>query len=197
MDIKKKFFSFIEGKSGLSIIKIIVGLLLIFGSLVSGYFYFSSKNGEQDAEEQVIAKEVSVISLDGTGEASTFIEAPGSIRAETKIDVPAMAGGTIRGMFFNVGDTVVRNQLLASVYDSAVLTNLNTASANVSNLRVSLLNTERIADQSIRQAELGVQSAREQVEAAEISLASANPSAILAELSFIFEVSGSRAASWS
>jgi HlyD family secretion protein len=157
-------------KNGLSLINIIISIALIAGTFISGYLYFSSRRSEETAVEPARAKEVEILKLDGAGIAKSFIEAPGSIRAETQIDVPAMAGGTIRGVYFNIGDNIVQNQVLATVYDSTVMANLNTARANVSNLRVNLLSTERIADESIRQAEIGVQSARQQVEAAEIAL---------------------------
>ena len=160
----------INYKKVISLPKILITLFLLIGTIASGYVFFKSRNGDNVLEEQAQAKQVETIKLAAGGEASSFLEAPGSVRAETKIDLPAMAGGTIRGIYFKTGDNVVQNQLLATIYDSTVMANLNMAQTTVSNLRTNVLTTERIADEAVRQAERGVQSAREQVEAAQIAV---------------------------
>src|SRR3989339_882161 len=102
-----------------------------------------------------------------------FIETIGAIKPETQIDVTANIGGSVKNIYFNLGDDVYVNKLLASLYDGAVLTGLNNAQTNYANMQSNLSSTEILGNEAIRQAEIGVQSAEETIKSAEIALNSA------------------------
>ncbi|MCD4762236.1 efflux RND transporter periplasmic adaptor subunit [bacterium] len=151
-------------------VMIIVTLVLIIGAIITGKNYISGNNQEKIDENTPIVKEVRTIKLDLNKQDSVLIDTVGSVRAEASVEIAATTQGTVRGIYFKVGDKVNNNRLLVSLYDSTILTNLNNANTNLVNVQSNLSTTKRMADESVRQAELGVQSAEETIEAARISL---------------------------
>lgn len=152
---------------------VIVTILLVAGTVYSGYSYFSSSTKAQEGVEknQVLAKEVKTVILDLAKDNTDLITTVGTVKAEARIDAVALVSGTIRGLYFQVGDSVLANKYLASLANSSISTSYNNAQINIMNLENNLASTERITDETIRQAELGVQNALESVQAAEIALA--------------------------
>lgn len=152
------------------IFMIVAFLIIAIGTSAS---FRAIKNNNQP--EEVMAqklKKVSVIELN-TNNDEAFIETVGVIKPEKQITVTANTHGTVQGVYFEIGDNVSANHLLASLYDSTVLTNLNNASTNYNNMQNNLSTTELLSNENIRQAEIGVQSALERVRSAEIALSSA------------------------
>ena len=131
-----------------------------------------SKPDINKTEEKVL-KEVTVLAINKNSNNSSFVKTSGAVRAKTQIDITATGKGTVRGIYFDIGDQVKINKILASLYNNATLTSLNNAQTNHDNMQSSLGATARINNETIRQAELGIQAAIEQVESAEIRLKSA------------------------
>lgn len=130
---------------------------------------------DKNEPEEVIAqklKKISFVNLD-TGNDESFIETIGVIKPEKQIEISANTRGTVQGVYFEVGDNVSVNKLLASLYDSTVLTNLNNAQTNYTNMQNNKSSTKLLSNESIRQAEIGVQSSLERIQSAEIALDSA------------------------
>jgi RND family efflux transporter MFP subunit len=101
------------------------------------------------------------------------IRAVGKVTAESRIDVPAMANGTVQNILFEIGDRVSANSTLARLYDSATQANLMNAQTHVDNMRANLLSAERLAEENILQARIGVESAQEAIRSAQIALETA------------------------
>jgi len=116
-----------------------------------------------------IAKQVQTIVL-GEHQTADTIETAGNVKAETKVDVISLGSGTIRNIYFDIGDNVFANKLLASLSESSVSTNYNTAKNNYDNIQNNLSATERLANEAITRAELGIITAEESVISAEIAL---------------------------
>lgn len=135
---------------------------------------FTRGKETQSTEELIIAKEVQTKTLSNDEYDSQSIDVVGSVNAETSVDVIAMTRGTVKNIFFNIGDSVIINQTLISMYDNSTLTSLNNAQTNLINTQSSKDATVRILEESVRQAELGIQSAKESIDAAEIGLKTAN-----------------------
>jgi RND family efflux transporter MFP subunit len=155
----------------LKIAMIVVAVILIGTVVYAAKSSKSSKNDgtENTAEKKVIAKQVETIIL-GESESSDTIETAGSVKAETKVDVVSLGSGTIRNLYFDIGDNIFANKLLASISDNSVSTNYSTAKNNFDNLQNNLSATERLADEAITRAEIGVLTAEESVISAEIAL---------------------------
>lgn len=147
--------------------KNILSVLLLASILIS-----STACGKQevDAPEEQVIKQVKTFTIDKASQDVSFIDASGSIKAEAQVEVTAAANGTVRGIHFKVGNKVQVNKILASLYDSTNLSNLNNAQTNQNNMKSNLEAIGRITDESIRQAEIGVQSAEDQITSAEIAL---------------------------
>ena len=146
---------------------IIVSILLI--ATVAYAVKNSQTKIEQDQENNNIAKQVQTIVL-GEHQTADAIETAGSVKAETKVDVISLGSGTIRDLYFDIGDSVFANKLLTSLSESSVSTNYNTTKNNFDNLQNNLSATERLADEAIKRAELGIITAEESVISAEIAL---------------------------
>lgn len=166
---ESKFKKFIKKPTTIAVVAI---LLLV--TAVSAGKGIINKNGETNEQEEARNKEqVQTALIDLDSSVDSFIESVGTVKAETQIDVIATTRGTLKGLFFEVGDEVELNQTLASLFDASTLTNLNNARTNLSNSKNNLQATDRITTENIRQAELGVESAKQSVESAEIGLKSA------------------------
>lgn len=149
-----------------------VAILLIITAVSAGKNIIG--NAEEVKEEYITKKQVRTVSIDLQDETSSFIEAVGAVKAEAQVDVLSTARGTLRGLFFEVGDEISLNQTLASLHDTSVLISLNNAQTNLSNTENSLKATERITTETIAQAEIGIKNAEEAVNAAEIGLKTTN-----------------------
>ena len=152
------------------IIKIIVTVFLLAGLIAAGYSVINNNIASEAEGVEKLIKEVKTAKIDLLSDTTSFIETVGTVKAEAQIDVTATTRGTIRGIYFNVGDEVNINKLLASLYDSSTLTNRNNAQTNFVNMQSNLLATERITNETVHQAEIGVQAAEESIKAAEIGL---------------------------
>src|SRR3989339_849225 len=97
-------------------------------------------------------KKVETIILDMNND-DAFIETIGAIKPETQIDVTANIGGSVKNIYVN--------KLLASLYDGAVLTGLNNAQTNYANMQNNLSSTEILGNEAIRQAEIALNSAQD------------------------------------
>src|SRR3989339_784665 len=120
------------------------------------------KNNNQEPQEVMAQKlkKVETIILDMNND-DAFIETIGAIKPETQIDVTANIGGSVKNIYFNIGDDVYVNKLLASLYDGAVLTGLNNAQTNYANMQNNLSSTEILGNEAIRQAEIALNSAQD------------------------------------
>lgn len=151
----------------------LITLLLIGGAAWAGYSYFA-QNGQKTAENSGNDPiEVSVAVLETDKKGLGQIQAVGQVKAESRIDVPAMANGTVRSISFDIGDRVGANSTLVSLYDSATQANLMNARTHADNMRANLLSAERLAEENILQARIGVESAEEAIRSAEIALETA------------------------
>ena len=101
-------------------------LLVVFGVASSGFGIFG-ENGENQDLPTIIAKEVQTAILDLDSGTKNLIETVGTLKAQNQVDVTATVPGTVRSLFFDIGDEVSVNKILGFLYDSANLTNLNNA----------------------------------------------------------------------
>lgn len=150
-----------------------IAIFLLIIAIISGFIWFKThqKLNENTAESKV--NEVRVLAAEQNGQNNSSIEAIGQIKAKTKIDVVAMAGGTLKNIFFQVGNEVKANQVLANIVSPETAINLLNSETNYASQRSNLAATLIIADQTNRQAELGLQAAEETVRTAEIGLKNA------------------------
>lgn len=128
---------------------------------------------EEIVTESKKTKKVETLKIEQDTNNSSIIKATGSVNAETQVDVVALTRGTIRNIYFEVGDEVSVNKILASLYDGSTLTSLNNAQTNFINMESNKNAIDRVTNEVVRQAEIGVQSAQESIEAAKIGLTSA------------------------
>ena len=91
-------------------------------------------------------------------------------KAKTKVDVVALTNGTVRNVFFSVGEEVLADKTLVSLSDNLTLSNLISAETNFANMQNNKIASDRLAGETVRQAELGVQAALDSIKAAEIDL---------------------------
>jgi membrane fusion protein, multidrug efflux system len=149
-----------------------VAVFLLIIATISGFFWFKNhqKSNENPTEQSI--SEVKTLAI-GQGNGNSSIEAIGKVKAKTKIDVVAMTGGTLKNIYFQVGNEVKANQLLASISSPETAINLLNSETFYASQRSNLAATRIISDQTKRQAELGTQAAEETVLTAEIGLKNA------------------------
>lgn len=162
----KKDSKFLKGKA----FKAILLFLLVF---VVFAVVYSKNNGEEKTEEKEKVYRVETVVIDSDMNNVDEIKTVGSVEAESGVDVVALSSGTIRSVFFEVGDEVFANSLLADIHNNSLLTNYSNSQVNLFNMQNNYNSSLNITGDSIRQAELGVEKAEESVEAAKIALKTA------------------------
>ena len=133
---------------------IIPGVILLTGIIAAGAYFGRSKSNEAVVNSGLSAPTVKTINLAEAKRQGGEVRASGVVKADSRVDVVALGGGTIRGIYFSVGDPVRANQLLATLYDQTLLTNLNNAQIQHNNSQQSYASLVRLADEVIKQAEL-------------------------------------------
>lgn len=152
------------------IIKLILAILIIV--IIFSVIKNLQKNNEEENTDDNNVKQVQIMTI-GENNEDNVIETVGTVKAKTKIDITALTSGIVKNLFFEIGDYVDQNKIIANLYDKATLTNLINARTDYLNRQNSLNATERINDELINQAELAVKSAEEAIGAAEIGLKTA------------------------
>lgn len=147
-------------------------LALLIGGAVVGYRDYKNKSSKSAVNSEVSAKRVKVAELGQYGNGEQLI-AEGTVKAASRVDIVALANGTVKTINFKAGDRVSANQPLIYLYDDIALTNLTNAGNNLGNLQQNFSNTSGLIGDSLKQAELGLVRAREAVASAEIGLQSA------------------------
>lgn len=147
------------------IIAIIVVIIIIF------VVTLNRKDQEETIiEDKKIAKEVKTMNISKEMNTGSIISATGVVNPVKKVDVVATTDGTLRNLFFEVGDKVWTNKLLASMFSASTLTSLNNAKTFQNNSQANFEATVRSTEESIKQAEIGVDNALKGIESAELSL---------------------------
>ena len=135
-------------------VAIIITILLIVGAISAGKGYFGNNNEIESLEPQKKQIKTSILNQDDLTKSE--ITTVGTVKPEAQVEITATTRGTLKGIFFEVGDEVFVNKILASLYDSSTITSLNNAQTNFTNMQNNLSATERNAIEAIRQSELGV-----------------------------------------
>jgi membrane fusion protein (multidrug efflux system) len=162
----KKDNKFFKGKA----FKAILLFLLVF---VVFAVVYSKNNGDEEKEEKEKVYRVETVVINSDMNNVDEIKTVGSVEAESGVDVVALSSGTIRSVFFEVGDEVFANSLLADIHNNSLLNNYNNSQVNLFNMQNNYNSSLNVTGDSIRQAELGVEKAEESVEAAKIALKTA------------------------
>lgn len=149
-----------------------ITIALVLAVIITGLSILNNHN-VNNGEPQPVIKEVKALTLELNGNTNSAIETVGNVRPEAKIDVVAMAGGTVRSLNFQVGDKVGINQSLAYISSPETSINLLNSETYYANQQSNLAATKIITGQNTRQAELGLQAAEEAVRTAEIGLKTA------------------------
>jgi RND family efflux transporter MFP subunit len=140
-------------------------VMAVLGTIA--YEQFGDKAVEEAGSN--LPKSVKVASLQTLSSGDT-LEIEGTVKPANKVDVVALANGTIKSLNFKVGDKVEMNQQLAYVSDTALATNYANSSLNYSNISQNVNLTKTLTDEGIRQSGLGVDRAKEMLDQAQISL---------------------------
>ncbi|MBT4722826.1 efflux RND transporter periplasmic adaptor subunit [Candidatus Falkowbacteria bacterium] len=132
---------------------VVVILLILVGSAIA-------KNGNQEEiVNDPIAKQVETLTV-GDNTLNNFIQSVGVVKPETQIDVVALTRGTVEGVFVNEGDQILAYTTVGRLYDGSTIASYNTATNAVTNAHVSYSSTDAVTQESVAQAELGVESAQ-------------------------------------
>ncbi|MFH1522551.1 MAG: efflux RND transporter periplasmic adaptor subunit [Patescibacteria group bacterium] len=152
----------------------IITLILVAGTVYAGQNYFNSgeeKDNNKETQEES-RKKVKTMILD-LSEQNNFISAVGTVKPETIIEVVALSQGTVRALFFDIGEKVYINQVLADLHNNTALTSNSNAQINYFNMQNNIDAIIRLTDGTIRQAEIGIQNALKSIGSAEIALKTA------------------------
>jgi multidrug efflux pump subunit AcrA (membrane-fusion protein) len=151
-----------------------IGISILIILIVSGAFAANILNRQKAVEQSTGSqvKEVKVMALSGLTP-SNVLHADGTVKAASQVDIVSQANGTVQSLAFKVGDTVKINQALAFLRDDTLSTNFINSSIGYGNAARSIANTQQLADESIRQADLGVTRAKEVLDGAKIGLKAA------------------------
>ncbi len=147
--------------------KIIAVIIVI---AISAFFANKSSDEKDIIEEEKLLKEVQTLIISENDLHDNSIKTTGLVKAETQIDIIATTNGTLKNIYFEIGDDVRVNQLLASLFSASTLTGLNNARTFRANSQVNFESTKQLTNETIRQAELGVSNAKKIIESSEIAL---------------------------
>lgn len=147
-------------------------IVLVVIILMSGAVFAKKSKEKKNVDEKIekIVYQVKSMKIDSEMNNVDNIKTVGSVTPESNVDIISLTNGTIRNLFFKVGDNVVLNSALASIHSSSVLTNHNNSQISLFNMQNNLDSTLSMTTDSIRQSELGVKTAEESVQAATIGL---------------------------
>ena len=159
----------------------IIAIVAIFILLIAVGVFANSRKNNQVTEEKLEEAVLVETSLVSDLKQKSYIEATGVVKAETQIDVVALTRGTVQSVQFENGDVVKAGQVLVQLYDSTTLTNLNNALTSYNNVKLGFDTTRRLAEESVRQAELGLKNAEESVRSSEIAIKAAEEALANAE----------------
>jgi len=156
--ISMKIAEFIKKSSSQRIISII----LIMAILIITYSLLANKDrveldNESDSKN---INEVSTQKINKDNQYSSILESVGNVTAATKIDIVALTNGTLENIYFEIGNQIGLNQVLAQLHSSNSLTTLNNAQTSLNNSKSSLLSVERISDENITQTKLNIEQAK-------------------------------------
>ncbi len=156
----------------------IAGIIILIIAIGS---FANSRNGDEVVEDTASQDRVVETSIVSDLIQKNSIEVTGIVKAETQVDVVALTHGTVQSIQFESGDVVEAGQILAQLYDATSLTNLNNALTSYNNVKLSSDATKRLAEESVRQAELGLQNAEESVRSSEITVKAAEDNLVNTE----------------
>lgn len=152
-----------------------ISIILVIGLVISGISLIKGKKTEDTEEIKSKIKEVQTELVDKDKYTKSSIEIVGAVSAETTVDIISNTGGTLKGLYIDVGDEVYNNQLVAQLSNNTSQTSLNNSKTALLNSESNLLSAERIANESINQARIAV-------EQAQVGLDNAKKSITVAEL---------------
>ncbi|MFP4514671.1 MAG: efflux RND transporter periplasmic adaptor subunit [Parcubacteria group bacterium] len=101
-----------------------------------------------------------------------YIDTVGTVKAETEVDVTALAKGTIESLSFNRGDQISAGQVLVYLKNNSTKTGYQNALTNYYNMLSNLEAVKRTTQSNVEQAEVGVKQAQEAISNAKDSLES-------------------------
>jgi RND family efflux transporter MFP subunit len=133
------------------------------------------ENNDQNNSDKKRVFEVETISINNATSSSDYlyIESVGAVNAETKVDVTALAKGTIQSLSFDRGDQVNTGQVLAYLKSNSTRTGYQNAQTNYYNMLSNLEAVKRTAQSNVEQGGIGVTQAQEAINNAKTSLNSA------------------------
>ena len=160
---------------------LILGAIFLAAIIIFNKQDSNTENIQKEEISTQSTKTVEIFTLTNNVNDVSPIEVVGEVKASTKIDVVALAQGTLKSVNFKVGDEVLVNKVLANLYNSANLVNLSNARVNYNNVQNNLNATRKINEENIRQAEISVQKAQESIKTAEIGLKTAQDNLVNAQ----------------
>ncbi|MCU0679166.1 MAG: efflux RND transporter periplasmic adaptor subunit [Planctomycetes bacterium] len=165
---KNKSRRFYQKPKGLFALAAVVLVLASVG-------YIIRQNGQNSETETPApaATAVKTMVVDRDAVYSGTIDAVGAVKAETEVDIVALSPGTVRGIFFAVGDKVGQNEVLAQLKNDTAAIGYANARLSLSNAQTSYETAKLITGRNAEQARLGADTAAKAVAAAEIGVQAA------------------------
>lgn len=150
-------------------------LLAVIMVLAASAVYRYMQNGRNDGSVEAVTapRIVGVLAVDKTAVYSDTVTTVGSVKAGLAVDAVSLTRGTVRNLFFSVGDSVEPGRTLAGLQNDATAVNYANARVNYSNAVSSYEISKLTAEKTVEQARLGAQTAAAAVQSAEIGVKTA------------------------
>lgn len=154
-------------------------IIAIFGYGAYGALQKQSNNIENNNnqnnsnQEKVVEVKTMTINNASSSAENLYIESVGAVNAESKVDVTALAKGTIQSLSFDRGDQVNAGQVLAYLKSNSTRTDYQNAQTNYYNMLSNLEAVKRTTQSNVEQAEVGLIQAQEAIDNDKTSLESA------------------------
>ncbi|MEI8361466.1 MAG: efflux RND transporter periplasmic adaptor subunit [bacterium] len=148
--------------------KIIIATIIILIFVMAGFYRINKQSTQQVVMTMPVTQQVSTMKL-AANTKNGILNAEGTVKAASKIDIIAMTNGSVKNINFKVGDKVETNQPLVSLQDSTLSTNYANSSLNYSNISQNRENINALTNEMLQQSELGIARAKELLNAAQIS----------------------------
>lgn len=146
---------------------IIIAALTIIFMAASIAVWSQNQSTDNNTENTNVKRQVTTLTLGDVNNNTDEIKTSGVVKADAQVDVVALTSGTLRNVYFAVGDLVNINQSLAQIYDSSILTSANNARTTYNNSQQNLESVKMVVAENIKQAEVAVKSAEALVKSAQ------------------------------
>ena len=136
-----------------------IGIISLIIGCEGGCSFQKEKDSVLAEENNGILPKVKIIDLSKENGDELFIHFTGVVEPQAEVNIVALVPGQVISLNAEVGDTVIRGEVLSLLDNQEIATQFGTSQTNVINAREQLITTRLTTSAQVSQALLGVKNA--------------------------------------